>query len=195
MKEFEQHELEEWEDPEGLRSLKKNAFFKEPEGYFDRIPDILRDRLAEQDPIESAPLLSGLELKAYFQEPAGYFDTFPDRMQSLIAPSPRMTIHRLWKQALQPRHSLSVAAVLLLFVLGVWVMPPAQSVESSDLTSEELLAMVDMDAFDTEMLLEILGEEAIESVGLLEEWEIPESEVSDLLNEMDLDDIDPAEFW
>ncbi len=195
MKEFEQHELEEWEDPEGLRSLKKHVFFKEPEGYFDRIPDILKDRLAEQDPIESAPLLSGLEPKVYFQAPAGYFDTFPDRIQSLIAPSPRMTIHRLWKQAIRPQYVLSVAAVVLLFVLGVWVMPPAQSVESSDLTSEELLAMVDMDAFDTEMLLEILGEEAIESVGLLEEWEIPESEVSDLLNEMDLDDIDPAEFW
>lgn len=201
MKAFESHQNEELSETPLLHSLKKSSFFEEPAGYFDQLPGILSDRLNEQDPVEAAPVLGSLERKHIFRVPQGYFEALPGQIRKRIREqqAPRTIVRNLWASALQPQHALSVAAVVLLFVLGVWVMPREAAyvpqAKTQQFTSEELLAMVDVDEIDTEMLVEILGEESINGLDLLKDWDMPEEDMDDLLDQIDFDDLNAGDVW
>lgn len=200
MKELEHPNNDELNEAPFLGSLGKPSFFEAPEGYFDRLPGILADRLADLDPVGEAPVLREIGQKTIFQVPPGYFEALPERILSRIREEqrPGAIVRSLWSQAFVPQNMLSVAAVVLLFVLGVWVMPrsvDSPQVQAHPFTSDELLAMVDVEAIDTETLIEILGEESIRGLDLIGDWEMEEEEMGDLLDQMDLDDFDAGEVW
>ncbi len=203
MKAFENNPHDELKEAPILRSIGKALPFEAPEAYFDRLPQIMADRLGEADPLREAPLLARAGTKHLFRVPDDYFDVLPGRIMRHIRQQQKTgaQLRRLWSDAFRPQYALSVAAVVLLFVMGVWVMP--REVESfgkstqphTQLSSEELLAMVDIDKIDTETLLEILGEESIGGLHMMEGWEVPDGEMEDLLDAIDLNSLDADAVW
>lgn len=198
MKAFENNPQDELKEAPILRSIGKALPFEAPEAYFDRLPQILADRLGEADPLREAPLLARAGTKHLFRVPEGYFEALPGRIMRHIRQQqgPGAQLRRLWSGALQPQYALSVAAVALLFVMGVWVMPRQELIQPEpQLSSEELLAMLDINKIDTETLLEILGEESIGGLHLMEGWDMPDEEMEDLLDAIDLNSLDADAVW
>lgn len=204
MKALENNQQEELQDAPILRSLRKDAPFEAPEGYFDRLPQIMAERLAGADPIQEAPRLAQAGTAHLFRVPDGYFEALPGRIMRHIRQQqkPDAQLRRLWSDVFRPQYALSVAAVVLLFVMSVWIMPRevndsfgASTQAETQLSSEELLAMMDIDNIDTETLIEILGEESIAGLHLMGEWQIPDEEVDHLFEMIDFKDLDADAVW
>ena len=131
--------------------------------------------------------LEDIPKKQIFEVPEGYFEKLPGIIQSRVARPERQVALR-FKTALQ----LALPAFLIAMAVAFWINRPDQGatpenmlasvetndliayLEEADLTTEELLDYVELDAADVDQI-----EESVYDFGL------NDTEIEDILNEIE----------
>jgi hypothetical protein len=182
----------ELQDTPFLQQLPKQGFFEAPDGYFEKLSERLQTNIEETAAFaEEAPTLSDLPKEPFFSAPEGYFQQLPSRLRQTIesaelAPAIRRP---LWRR---PAVMLGMAAALTcLLLFRFWQEPSAQAERDwSEIPTRELLAMVETEAIPTELLLDVLGEESLNAFGDLKAEDISEEELSEYLENIDLEELE-----
>ena len=153
-----------------LRSLKKQrSGFKVPADYFDQLPDVVMDRINEEEQAtstETAPIVSS------------FLDRLFEQLQILL----------------QPRYALAFASVAVLLIAGIYFFNAPQNTQVdvlAEISAEELedYVMSNVEEFEMEVLLEEMEES---------ELDIPSSEdaippMDDLLDDI-IEDLSDEEL-
>lgn len=140
-----------------MNEASENKGFRTPEGYFDRFPDRLMERISGNDVRYSRQ-------NRGFSVPEGYFDSFADRLDERLTQRPAKVrrLHTSWTAWIG---AAAAAAVLLLVLL-----PERQGPEPDfgDLNGEALVEYLQSATWDlsSRELAETLplGELAMEDV-------------------------------
>lgn len=174
-----------------LDSLKKKGVFDAPDGYFDSLGEKMNDRIHDLEVMEKdAPTLAKLDKTPFFQVPEGYFDGLGAEVSARLGDEEEVQKGKrnILPLLRKPYLWVSVAAAFaLLITVNIW--PQTATPTLDDLTNEELLAMIRIEEYDTQMLIESLGEESLEDIPVLDEVDLSEDEIGELLDDLDVADL------
>ena len=185
------HPSEEWqkelEETPLLRSLRRETPFRPPEGYFDRLHAELEQTAEDEQVLENAPLLASLPKCNLFQVPGDYFNHLPLRISALLELIPSREVNQqraLWRMS--PRYSLAIAAAIaLLVVIGIWLRPTSDPLQLDELSTEDLVAVIEWEGVPAETIVEVLGEEHLLTVESESEEAVSEDELSEQLQHLE----------
>ncbi|MEO0473455.1 MAG: hypothetical protein AAF206_27835 [Bacteroidota bacterium] len=152
----------------------KGTPFQVPNDYFEQLPDLrFRESLPKGE---------------VFQAPDGYFDTLQDQLAARLTEdqtSESTTIKRpLWRRMGLVGVAVAAAVLSIFLFRGVRSEHIAPQ-QWQDFSEDELLAQVDY--MDTDLIVELVDEEALPSLG----WgdDLTEEELDMLLEEMDPEEL------
>ncbi|MEM6263438.1 MAG: hypothetical protein AAGI38_13075 [Bacteroidota bacterium] len=140
-----------------------------PYGYFNRLPDLIMDRIEAEELAAKAPNLMKLQQTTPFKAPAGYFDELPARVSTQL-PSATATakLRPLFRNP--GRLSVAIAAAFaLLLICFQWWMGPSQQ-DDTQQAAQELARSLEEVSEDE--LLAFLGLEEGELVQLAGEYDL-----------------------
>ena len=182
---------EELKETPFLQQLPKQGFLQAPEGYFDTLGEHLQAKITEEKNLaEEAPTLSSISREPFFSAPEGYFQQLPAQLlQQINAADSTPALRRpLWRR---PAIIMGIAAAIACLLLFRFWQAPSPSEEGwSEIPTGELLAMVETEPISTELLLDVLGEESLDTFEDLKAEEISEEELSEYLEAIDLEELE-----
>lgn len=165
-----------------------------PEGYFEQMQLELLDQIEEDGLLDAAPNLKAAGRVFPFQIPKDYFQLLPERVMRGIHRQGRVI--PMWQRFRYAAVSLA-AALLTLFLLrqaspGSYVDEVKGELAWEQIATEDLVALALEDGYDSELILEVMGEASLKELPSEEtptrEDEGPELE--QLLDEIDLEDLE-----
>lgn len=170
-----------------------------PEGYFDKLPDIIQSRIAQEEE-EDAIIFTSIPAnqKMPFEVPDGYFEKLPSTIQARAIETKRSK-SPLFGMANQRVKWALVPALLAIFLIGysLWQNDTRESFDADELiaqvSSEDLVAYLEMSDISTEEIISEVDFENIEldtdtdETLLLDELNFTDSEMDDILLEFELD--------
>lgn len=174
-------------ESELLRFLKDRGDpFSTPEGYFSEQLEQIMGKLKaedEKDSVEESPSFGERSVEV-FQTPRNYFEEFPKRMMAQLSAQEGKTIS--FKRFLFPA-AIAAAIALLIAVgwSGIQVETNSQMFSEgiSDFSESEMLALLEQEDLDADLLLELVPEDALfESEEMLA---FPEEEPIEDMDEFD----------
>ncbi|MEM9935614.1 MAG: hypothetical protein AAF824_18455 [Bacteroidota bacterium] len=161
-----------------------------PEEYFEAQLTEINDQLEEEELVGPMSVLGKVEKNRTVSVPEGYFNQFPNTLH-FADENEKGKILLFQRRPLQ--WIAGLAAAIILLITGIWGLPYLQpSSGMADLSQDELLAMIELEEYDSDDILEVLGEDAMPfSVELLEENLSPDTEIDQvILDEIDLSELD-----
>ncbi|MEQ9286633.1 MAG: hypothetical protein RIG77_06970 [Cyclobacteriaceae bacterium] len=182
-----------------ISKLNKKAPLSVPEGYFDKLPDIIQSRIAMEEEEEAIVFKSiPTKQKLPFDVPDGYFEKLPSTIQARAIDTTRSKTPSFGMANQRVKWAL-VPVLLAIFLIGysLWHSENNESFDADQLiaqvSSEDLVAYLEMSDISTEEIIsEIdfghidLDTETDETL-LLDELNFTESEMDDILLEFELD--------
>ncbi len=159
--------------------------FRVPEGYFNRFPGKLQDRLRQEDAMPENPSdhtgpsseeLSGISRKPMpdrgFQTPDGYFETFGQRLQKRLE-NPGDSVQsqpRVFRLSQRYMGWTAAVAAAILLAIVLWPASTNQNLNFEDLADAEI-----------EQYLEV-GYEDISAYELAESLPLDQLEINDVMD-------------
>ncbi|WNJ19322.1 hypothetical protein [Pontibacter sp. G13] len=201
-----QHNNQDPEISEGsvLGSLRKQHVFQQPEGYMAQMRQRMLDMAEDDLLMQEAPLLSSVSKQSIFKIPEGYFEGLHTAWKAKIKPTTGQVAKILpmnghWASVVW----MSAAAAITLFLM---VIVPHESTQSDldweSIDTETLYSSLEEEwTSDADLIYEWVDESALASVSTLDlsDLELTDEELSNLMDEIDLNDLQESissdEFW
>lgn len=177
------------ETPSFLDQVSREGPFEAPDRYFGSFMSVLADKIEDEDVLENAPNLRAAGKENIFLQPSHYAASFPNKVMETIQasqPSATRTLRQLWQHPQQLVYAMSVAAAVVLLVMGMWVIGDQTHTQDTAIDYWSIIEQTDVDAFD---IAEVFDLSAISFEG----EEFSEEEVSDLLDLLDQSTFDLEE--
>ncbi|MEO1451057.1 MAG: hypothetical protein AAFV07_16120 [Bacteroidota bacterium] len=166
--------------------------FKAPEGYFTDFSARLQARIqVEAQPETSDPILSQGNRGNIYQAPEGYFSRFPDKIMALIRQAESATKIRSLNWYERPAVQWAVAATITLFVVvGIGLSQRPTNAGFDDFSTDELLAMVESEQVETDLIMEIMDPLDIPGSPEAEINVQDQEDIEAILEEVDIEDLE-----
>lgn len=163
-----------------------------PQGYFEKKAQEMADLISDEEVIGSDSLLMNLKKEETANVPEGYFEQFPQKLD--LADDPKIIPFK--KRPLRWMSAVAAAVVLLVSTIWWFSQPASSSSEMADISHDELMAVLELEGYDSYDLVEILGEDAIlETENLLDDELSEEEQLEEvLLDELDFSDLELDEY-
>ncbi len=194
-------EREVMDEHPNLRNIKKGVPFKLPPKYFEELREkvflrLQAENVSDRDLLEETPLLASIEKREVFEAPTDYFDRLVGQIKDQKSGSRLLPFRNASLRLLQPTYFLSIAAVIIVLLGLFWFLPGETSVEEwGNIQTEELFVMVENQDVDEYAMAELLGVEGLQEVGWsLLDMEMSQEEISKIVEELDLSDLDEADL-
>ncbi|MEZ4829338.1 MAG: hypothetical protein R3C61_24075 [Bacteroidia bacterium] len=191
MQDFDKHKEELNETPL-LRSLKKENIFRTPDDYFENLPGIWEG--ATPDP--ETPVLNQLEKKNIFLIPEGYFESLAAKIAQRTQKVPEGKLLRggsIRSLRLMAAVAAAFALLIAVFLWAKWsAVPLSPKTETllADISTEELMTGVDLAEVDLNIILEVVGDEAISALENTSLHDTHGQELNEILEELDISDLE-----
>ncbi len=163
-----------------------------PEGYFEKKAEEMADLISDEEVIGADSLLMKAKKEEYADVPEGYFEQFPDKLNLTAEPK----VISLKRKPVRWLSAVAASAVLLLSTFW-WISQPTSSTSDlADISHDELMAVLELEGYDSYDLVEILGEDVIpDTENLLNDDFSEEEQLEEvLLDELDFSDLELDEY-
>ncbi len=179
--------IDELDDAPFLKSLKKDSTDSTvPEGYFEGFSDRMLDMIEDAAAREEAPVLFAISQKPQYMAPEGYFEHFIEQLEVRISPAKVVDFRSKSRFSRFGLMASQLAAAVTLLV-GIWLLTPQPTtIQTTGMTTEELVGAIDWAAYDTRTLEEAFGDDLLDAESSSSSESIPELE---MLDENDLSQI------
>jgi len=183
-----------------ISKLNKKAPYGVPKDYFESLPEIIQSRISLEDEEDNVAVFDSIETskKLPFEVPDRYFELLPSVIQNKTQESKKSKEVAFGFGRQQLKWALIPAAIAIFIVGRIFLFPSSIETSNTDeliaqVSSQDLIAYLEMSDLSTEEIINMVDFEDMDlefentESDMLDELNFSDEEMDDLLNEFSLE--------